>query len=108
MAVQSKNDLPRIGAQIEREISKAIRETAFEIWAEWKADVRVDTGFYRNSIVVEIVNALKAVIGTNCDYAAFNEFGTRFMKGRPSATEAFERGMKRLEARLSNIERSLR
>ena|ERR1051326_525959 len=108
MAVESKNNLPRISSQIERALSAAVRKAAFAIEAEAKTLAPVDTGMLRNSIQTDIEGPLKATVGTNVEYAAYQEFGTRHQKGTPFLTPAADAEEKRFESELGEIERSLR
>lgn len=85
-----------------------MKKTAFSIEAKWKADVRVDTGMYRNSIQTKIEGPLKATIGSPLDYAVYNELGTRHMAGRPSATTAADTEGQKFQAEVRNLERQLR
>jgi HK97 gp10 family phage protein len=108
MSVQSKNNLPRISSQIERALSAAIKKAAFSIEAHAKTLAPVDTGLLRNSIQTTIDGPTKATIGTNVEYAAAQEFGTRFQKGTSFLTPAADGVKKEFESDLANIERSLR
>jgi HK97 gp10 family phage protein len=108
MAVQSKNDLPRISSQIERALSAAVKKAAFSIEAHAKELAPVDTGNLRNSIQTDIEGPLKATVGTNVEYAQYQEFGTRYQKGTPFLSTAADQVEKEFASDLSNIERSLR
>lgn len=94
MPVQSKNNLPRIQINLKKALSQLVRKTAFSIEARAKALAPVDTGALRNSIQTEIKGPLQATVGTNLEYAAYQEFGTRYQKGHPFMTPAFDAEMK--------------
>lgn len=104
----SKNDLPRIASQIERALTQIVKKTAFGIEAKAKALAPVDTGLLRNSIQTRIDGPLKATVGTNVEYAAHQEFGTRHQKGKPHLTPAADEQKKQFEQDVRNLERSLR
>src|SRR6185369_2539391 len=108
MAVESKNNLPRISSQIERALSAAIKKAAFAIEAEAKTLAPVDTGMLRNSIQTDIEGPLKATVGTNVEYAAYQEFGTRHQKGTPFLTPASDEQRAQFEKDVKDIERSLK
>lgn len=108
MAVESKNNLPRITTQIEKALSAAVRKAAFKIEARAKQLAPVDTGLLRNSIQTRIDGPMKATVGTNVEYAPYQEFGTRHQKGKPHLTPAADETKKEFENDLKNIERSLR
>lgn len=47
------------------------------------AQVLVDTGQLRNSITKQILGGSALIIGSNADYAAWHQFGTRYVPARP-------------------------
>lgn len=47
------------------------------------AQVLVDTGQLRNSITKQILGSSVLMIGSNADYAAWHQFGTRHIPARP-------------------------
>ena len=108
MAVQSKNDLPRITGRISRALADLIKRTAFAIEAEAKTLAPVDTGLLRNSIQTNIEAPTKATIGTNVEYAPYQEFGTRHQKGKAFLTPAADKAKKKFENDAKHLERSLR
>ena len=108
MAVQSKNDLPRISSRLEKALSNVLRKTAFSIEAKAKELAPVDTGVLRNSIQTKIESPTKATVGTNVEYAAHQEFGTRHQKGKPFLTPAADEAKKEFQKEVRQIERSLR
>lgn len=106
--VTSKNDLPRIASQLDRALSQLLRKHAFGIEAKAKALAPVDTGLLRNSVQTNIDGPLKATVGTNVEYAGYQEFGTRHQKGTPFLTPAADEQKKEFEKDVRNLERSLR
>jgi HK97 gp10 family phage protein len=103
-----KNNLPHIESQIAKAFSELVRKTALAIEAGAKQLAPVDTGFLRNSLTTEINEPLKATVGTNVEYAKYQEFGTRFQKGKAFLTPAFDEEKKGFESAVAQIERSLR
>jgi HK97 gp10 family phage protein len=108
MDVKVKNNLGRIESQIEKALSQAVRTAAHNIWVQAKLLAPVDHGFLRNSIEVNVESPLKATIGTNIEYAKYQEFGTRYQKGKAFLTPAFDVEEKKFQSELQKIERSLR
>lgn len=106
--MQSKNDLPRIASRIEKALSQLVRKHAFGIEARAKQLAPVDSGLLRNSIQTDIKGPLKATVGTNTEYASYQEFGTRHQKGKPFLTPAADEQKKEFEKDFRNLERSLR
>lgn len=92
--------IKRIGSSKLRTIAKGmtpkasavVRKTAFQVEADWKAGVRVDTGALKNSIQTVIDGPLSARVVSGVAHATFNEFGTVNMPANPAATRAAERG----------------
>jgi len=107
MAVESKNNLPRISSQIERALSAVVRKAAFAIEAQAKTLAPVDTGMLRNSIQTDIEGPLKATVGTNVEYGPYQEFGTRHQKGKAFLTPAADAEEKKFQSELEEIERLL-
>jgi HK97 gp10 family phage protein len=108
MAIQSKNNLPRITSQIERALSGLVKKTAFRIEAKAKQDCPVDTGVLRNSIQTHVDNPVKATVGTPLDYAPYVHDGTRHIKGKAFLTEAADTEGAEFQKDVRDIERSLR
>jgi HK97 gp10 family phage protein len=84
-----------------------VRKAAFDVEANAKNVVPVDTGNLKNSIDVEMESDTTAVIGPHTEYAAYVEFGTMNMPAQPYMTPAAEavkpaymEAMRQLEDRL--------
>ena len=107
MAV-SKNDLPKIASRLQRELPQLVKRAAFRIEAKAKQLAPVDTGLLRNSIQTRINGPLKATVGTNVEYAAAQEFGTRHQKGTPFLTPAADEEQKEFAKDVKSLERSLK
>ncbi len=74
-------------------ILNAMRDVTLMVTRGAKINAPVDTGRLRASITPEIratSNEVVGVVGSNVVYAPFQEFGTRYMKGRFYLTRAFE------------------
>ena len=108
MSFQSKNNLPRIGSQIDRALSELVRKTAFRIEGKAKVNCPVLTGLLRNSIQTRIESPTKATVGTPVEYAPYVHDGTRHIKGRAFLTEAADTEGKDFQKDVRDIERSLR
>lgn len=105
---ESINNLDRIASQLERAYSELIRKTAFSIEARAKQLAPVDTGLLRNSLQTKVDGPLKATVGTSVEYAQYQEFGTRFQKGKSFLTPAADSEKANFEKNVRDIERSLR
>lgn len=85
------NDLPKLENELRTRAVAAVRKAAFDIEAEAKLKVPVDTGALKNSIQVWFEGDLHAFIAPHMEYGHFVEFGTRKMAARPYMTPAAEK-----------------
>jgi hypothetical protein len=74
----------------------ALRKTAYDIEADAKGLVRVDTGFLKGSISTSFEGdgrfaSLTAEVGPTADYGIWQEIGTSVMAGKPYMAPAFDR-----------------
>jgi HK97 gp10 family phage protein len=81
---------------------QAFREVLLWITGDAKRFAPVDTGRLRASITPEVKVAqvrgreVQGVVGSNVEYAPFQEFGTVFMKGKFYLKRAIEKNAHRL------------
>jgi HK97 gp10 family phage protein len=108
MAVQFKNNLPRITSRLPKRVSEIVKKTAFAIESEAKQLAPVDTGALRNSIQTHIDGPLKAEVGSVLEYAEYQEYGTRHQHGTPFLTPAADKQKKEFQKDLRDLERSLK
>ena len=82
-----------IQAAIRDGIKDAITKACFDVEAEAKNTVPVDTGNLKNSIQADLDNieSLEGEVGTGVEYAAYIEYGTSKMPARPYLTPAAEK-----------------
>lgn len=65
-------------------VKKAIRVNGAELQKKAQAKAPVDTGQLKRSIGLEITDGgLTAEVEPGVDYAAYQEYGTRFMNAQP-------------------------
>lgn len=68
--------------------------------------VPVDTGQLKRSIQLDIRDAgLTAVVEPHTDYAAYVEYGTRYMSAQPYIRPAFNETVKQVKADLEKLAR---
>jgi hypothetical protein len=108
VAVQSKNDLPRIASRLDRALSALVKKTAFRITGKAKIDCPKDTGTLANSIQTHVDGPTKATIGTAIEYGPYVHDGTRHIQGRAFLTGAADTEGKDFAKDVRDIERSLR
>lgn len=70
---------------------RVVRQNGAELQARAQRNAPVDTGTLKRSIGLEIEDGgLTARSAATADYAAYQEWGTRFMEAHPFMTPAFE------------------
>jgi HK97 gp10 family phage protein len=81
-------------ADFDKATLKALTESAILVEGTAAKAVHVDTGLLRSSITRQ-VNKDTAYVGTNVEYAPYEEFGTRYRKAhpflRPSLTKSINK-----------------
>jgi hypothetical protein len=90
------NRFRAVGSRLQGDVDALLSRVTHEIEADWKGGVRVDTGNLRRSIQTDKVSNGYAV-QTPADYAPFEEFGTRHMRGSHAAAGAASKGKTALE-----------
>lgn len=101
------NHLPQIAAKLPEAVGVIVRKAAFDVEANAKAVVPVDTGTLKNSITTEFPTKTSAIIAPHTEYAVFVEYGTRRRTAKPymrpaaeKVAPAFLEACKRLEEKL--------
>lgn len=93
--------LTGISAQGRRTVQREVKRSALAVEAGAKRRAPVDTGRLRSSIAHQVEEGgLSAVVGTNVEYAAHVEFGTRRQRAQPYLVPALEEERQRFYARL--------
>jgi HK97 gp10 family phage protein len=74
---------------------QAMKDATLRVTADAKRNAPVDTGRLRASITPQVksssrIEEIIGIVGSNVIYAAFQELGTRYMKGRFYLKRAFE------------------
>ena len=85
-------DLRENADTLTRRASQVVRKAALDTMADAKTLAPVDTGNLRNSITTDARQGdLVAVVEATADYAAHQEFGTRFQRPQPYMRPAQDR-----------------
>lgn len=84
-------------------IARAIGVAGAEGEATAKMMAPIDTGYHRNSIGFVMVSDTAGELSAASEYAAYLEFGTRFMEARPHMVPGIEAARTRLAAELRNL-----
>lgn len=82
-------DLKLAEMRVEAAAQSVIATYAFRIASRAKELAPVDTGRLRASIQT-VVKRLAAEVGTDVEYAPYQEFGTRYQEAQPFLEPAFE------------------
>ena len=75
----TKNNIPAVIAAAEQAKPKALLSAALIVQADAKMRAPYDTFRLRNSITHGLYGDDDAWVGTNVEYAGYQEYGTRFM-----------------------------
>lgn len=82
---------------------KAIADSAIYVTEDAQRFAPVDTGRLRASITIEVktmTNEILGVVGSDVEYAPYQEFGTKFMQGRFYLTNAFKKNAAAIRRRI--------
>ena len=72
-------------------VKTVVEKNGAEMQKKAMQNAPIDTGHLRGSITLEITdNGKTAEVESTADYAAYQEYGTRFMKGKPHVKPAFD------------------
>ena len=97
------NKLPALSKQAAELAHLAVYKAAFDIEANAKAIVPVDTGFLKNSISVTPAGDLTAFVGPHAEYAIHVEFGTYKSRAQPYLMPSAEKVRPAFIAAMSQI-----
>jgi HK97 gp10 family phage protein len=103
--------LETINDELKSELNEAIEEVSESIRDDAKQAAPVDTGTLMRSIksVLESMGTYiaKGIVGTNVEYAPYQEFGTQKMQAQPYLRPALDRNrsyiIQRLEEAVQNV-----
>ncbi len=96
-----RSDLSRIAAQMPESAREALLQTATDIVSVAKQLSPVDTGALRQSIGADPVSPTTILIGSDLEYAKFQEYGTSSMAAQPFLTPAFVQSEETFRIRLA-------
>ena len=75
---------------VEKDVSKLVKDTLYNIEKDAKRSCPVDTGRLRGSITTNIISTYSGECGTNVEYAEYVEYGTRYQSAQPYFEPAVE------------------
>ena len=82
MEIKIKSHVDEVNAELNKKIALALNKVGFRAEDHVKALAPVDTGRLRASIT-HLVDDKSVTIGTNVEYAKYQELGTSRMKAQP-------------------------
>lgn len=88
----TKNKLGGYARGLKPRIAAAVQATASDIETYAKVLAPVSTGALRDSITAQSDGDLSAVVGSDLDYAVYQEYGTSRMPAQPFLTPATDQG----------------
>jgi len=98
------------GILAEALLQEALKDAAGIMWTRWKMIVPVDTGAYRRSIHIEVIQgggySAAVKIGTDINkppYPFFLEYGTVKMSPHPSARPAWDQTLTQMRRRTREV-----
>lgn len=87
---QIMENLEKLSLEIQERVGNTLFKGGLFIEGRAKELVRKRTGFLRGSITTVKIEWCIVLIGTNCSYAIYQEYGTRYMSAKPYLGPAFE------------------
>lgn len=97
-----RSDLTKIAKRMPLAASKALLKTAADLVDLTKQLAPVDTGALRDSYAALPLSSSRVLVGTDKDYAKFQEFGTSDMAPQPHLVPAFNQAEETFKANLEN------
>jgi hypothetical protein len=85
-----KSNADQVLAGIKTRVQLVIDKVTFDIEADYKAGVGVDSGALQNSISAEKLAPFKNKVFSPLNYAYWHEIGTKYYKGNPALRRAVE------------------
>ena len=88
---------------VEKDVSKLVKDTLYNIEKDAKRDCPVDTGRLRGSITTNIISTYSGETGTNVEYADYVNSGTRYQQAQPYFDSAVEKNEEKFNEKLDKI-----
>lgn len=102
-----QNDFPRLAKLLPQLAAQAVTKAAADLMAFARMNAPVLTGHLMNSITVQPVSALAAIVSVGALYGLFVEFGTRRMAAQPFFMPAVELVRPQFEQAIANALKGL-
>ncbi len=87
-------------------VKTAVKKNGAEMQKKAQKEAPVDTHYLQRSITLEITDGgMTAEVESTAEYAAYQEYGTRFMKGKPHIRPAFDEQKGKFKSDLGKLVR---
>lgn len=87
-------------------VKTVVKKNGAEMQKKAQKEAPVDTHYLQRSITLEITDGgMTAEVKSTAEYAAYQEYGTRFMKGKPHIRPAFDEQKGKFKSDLGKLVR---
>ena len=87
-------------------VKSAVKKNGSAMQKKAQKQAPIDSGHLHDVIFLEITDGgMTAEVESTAEYAAYQEYGTRFMKGKPHIRPAFEEQKEKFKADLKELVR---
>ena len=87
-------------------VKSAVKKNGSAMQKNAQKEAPIDSGHLHDVIFLEITDGgMTAEVESTAEYAAYQEYGTRFMKGKPHIRPAFEEQKEKFKADLKELVR---
>ena len=87
-------------------VKTKVKKNGAEMQKKAQKEAPIDSGHLHDVIFLEITDGgMTAEVESTAEYAAYQEYGTRFMKGKPHIRPAFEEQTEKFKADMKELVR---
>ena len=87
-------------------VKTVVKKNGAEMQKKAQKEAPIDTGHLHDSIMLEITDGgMTAEVASTAEYAGYQEYGTRFMKGKPHIQPAFNGQKEKFKSDLQKLVR---
>lgn len=87
-------------------VKATVKKNGAQLQKKAQKEAPVDSGHLQGMIMLEITDGgMTAEVESTAEYAAYQEYGTRFMKGKPHIRSAFDEQKEKFKADMKELVR---
>lgn len=87
-------------------VKATVKKNGAQLQKKAQKEAPVDSGHLQGMIMLEITDGgMTAEVESTAEYAAYQEYGTRFMKGKPHIRPAFDEQKEKFKADMKELVR---